>query len=209
MAPRDDSLAEEGAEQGGQLLHALGSARHGLSDRIQLDAEEGQLLGRPLRFVRVNDEAELTNNRLRDAQITGHVLLRFGDEKEVVEVADVGDALLCEGELHDGEQLRADTRRGAQAERHGRKLVQNALETKAEVFAHRRVQRKREETIREIQLPVPAAGEGSFHGVVHTAVAEVVVLQVVVEVARQVDDESRFPACLDDDMQGLNAQTLC
>jgi len=83
-----------------------------------LDAEEGQLLSRSFRFVWINDQTELTDDRLRDAQITGHVFLKLGDEKEVVEVADVGDALLGEGELHDGEQLRADTRRGAQAERH-------------------------------------------------------------------------------------------
>ena len=55
MPSRDDSLAEEGAEQGGQLLHALGSAGHGLCDRVQLDAEEGQALGRPLCLVGVHD----------------------------------------------------------------------------------------------------------------------------------------------------------
>jgi hypothetical protein len=112
-----------------------------------LDAEEGQLLGWSFRFVRINDEAELTNDRLSNAQVAGHVFLNFGDEKEVVEIADVGDALLGEGELYDGEQLRADTRRGAQTEWQRRKLVQDALKTKAEVSAHRRMQRKGKETI--------------------------------------------------------------
>ena len=91
---RDDSLAEEGAEQGGQLLHALGSARHGLCDRVQQDAEEGQALSRSLCLLLVDDEAELTNDRLCEEQVAGHVFLRVSDEKEVVEVADISDALL-------------------------------------------------------------------------------------------------------------------
>ena len=136
VASRDDSLAEEGAQQGSELLHALGSAGHGLRDRVQLDAEEGQLLGRSFRLVGVDDEAELTNDGLRQAQVAAHVCLAPGDEEEVVEVADVGDAVLGEGELHDGQQLRAHARRGAQAERHRRELVQLAFETKAEVLAH-------------------------------------------------------------------------
>ena len=72
---RDDSLAEEGAEHGGQLLHALRSAGHGLCDRVQLDAKEGQALGRPLRLVLLHDQAELTNDRLCGEQVAGHVFL--------------------------------------------------------------------------------------------------------------------------------------
>ena len=116
MPSRDDSLAEEGAEHGGQLLHALRSAGQGLCDRVQLDAKEGQALGRPLRLVGVHDQAELTNDRLREEQVAGHVFLRLGDDKEVVEVADVVDALLGEGEMNDRQQLRAHAWRGAQAE---------------------------------------------------------------------------------------------
>jgi hypothetical protein len=59
---RDDSLAEEGAQQGRELLHALGSAGYGLIDRVEEDAEEGQPLGRPLRLVRVDNEAELAKD---------------------------------------------------------------------------------------------------------------------------------------------------
>jgi hypothetical protein len=64
MPPCDDSLAEERAQQCCQLFDALGSARHGLSDRVELDAEEGQRLGWSFRLVRVDDEAELTDGRL-------------------------------------------------------------------------------------------------------------------------------------------------
>ena len=206
MPSRDDSLAEEGAEQGGQLLHALGSAGHGLCDRVQLDAEEGQALGRPLSLVGVHDQAELTNDRLCGEQVAGHVFLRLGDEKEVVEVADVVDALLGEGDLNDRQQLRAHAWRGAQAKRHGGELVQLALEAEAEVLAHGRVQREGQEAVGQVQLAVPAAGRRRFDGVVHAAVAEVVVLQVVVEVARQVDDQARLLAVLDDDVQRLDAQ---
>ena len=101
MASCDHSLAEEGAQQCGELLHALGSAGHGLCDRVQLDAEEGQLLCRSLRLVGVDDEAELTNDGLREAQVAAHVFLALGDEEEIVEISDVGDALLGQCELHD------------------------------------------------------------------------------------------------------------
>ena len=47
---------------------------------------------------------------------------------------------------------------------------------------------------------------GSLDRVVHRAVLEVLVLEVLVEVARQVDDEPRLLARLDDDVQRLNAQ---
>ena len=139
MPPRDDSLAEEGAEQGGQLLHALWSAGHGLVDRVQEDAEEGQPLSRPLRLVRVDDKAELTNDRLRERQVAGHVFLALGDEKEVVEVANVGDALLGQRELDDRQQLRADARCSAQTKGHRGELVELTFESKAEVLAHRGV----------------------------------------------------------------------
>jgi hypothetical protein len=67
------------------------------------------------------------------------------------------------------------------------------------------VQREGEETVGEVQLSVPAPGVGRLHGVIDAAVVEVGVLQVVVEVARQVDDEARLLARLDDDMKRLNA----
>jgi hypothetical protein len=67
----------------------------------------------PFRLLRVDDEAELTNDRLREGQITGHVFLSLGNEKEIVEVADVGNSLFGEGKLDDGQQLRADPWRSA------------------------------------------------------------------------------------------------
>ena len=51
-------------------------------------------LSRFLCLLLVDDEAELTNDRLCEEQVAGHVFLRVSDEKEVVEVADIGDALL-------------------------------------------------------------------------------------------------------------------
>ena len=103
MPSRDDSLAEEGAQQGGELLHALGSAGDGLVDGVKQNAKEGQPLGRPLRLVRVDDEAEAAKDRLREGQDPGHGVFTAGDEEEVVEVADVRDALLGQGELDDGQ----------------------------------------------------------------------------------------------------------
>jgi hypothetical protein len=88
---RDDSLAEEGAKDGSQLLHTVGSAGQCLRDRVQQDPEEGQALGWSFRLLLVDDEAELTNDRLCEEQVAGYVFLRLSDEKEVVEVADMGD----------------------------------------------------------------------------------------------------------------------
>ena len=144
---RDDSLAEEGAQQGCELLHALGSAGHGLLDRVEEDAEEGQLLGWSLCLVGVDDEAELAEHGLSEGQDAGHGGLAVGDEEEVVQVADVGGALLRQGELDDGEQLCAHARCCAQAERQMGELVQLALEPEAEVLPHRGVEREGEETI--------------------------------------------------------------
>jgi len=133
-------------------------------------------LRRPFRFLRVDNEAELTNDRLSEGQIAGHVFLRLGDEKEIVEVTDGCDALLGQGEMDDGEQLCADPRRRAQSKWHINELVQPAFELEAKELAHRRVQRERQETIGQVQLAVPTAGKGGLYGIVHAAVTEIVVL---------------------------------
>jgi hypothetical protein len=93
-------------------------------------------LSRAFRLLRVDDEAELTNDRLREGQIAGHVFLCLGNEKEIVEVSDVGNSRLGQGKLDDRQQLRADPRSGAQAKWHTSELVEPALEFEAKVFAH-------------------------------------------------------------------------
>ena len=49
---------------------------------------------------------------------------------------------------------------------------------------------------------------GRLDCIVDTAVVEVLVLEVVVEVARQVDDEPWLLACFDDDVQRLNTEAI-
>ena len=49
---------------------------------------------------------------------------------------------------------------------------------------------------------------GRLDCIVDTAVVEVLVLEVVVEVARQVDDEPWLLACFDNDVQRLNAEAV-
>jgi hypothetical protein len=171
-----------------------------------LDAEKGQRLGWSLCLVRVDDEAELTDDRLSEEQMSGHVFLGRADEEEVVEVANVADAELCESEVDDRQQLRADARSCAEAERHVDELIQLALEAKAEVLAHGRVQREGQEAVGQVELAIPAAWMRGFHCVVDAAVLEVLVFEVVVEVARQVDDKPRLLAWFDDDVQRLNAE---
>jgi len=171
-----------------------------------LDAEEGQRLGWSLRLVRVDDEAELTDGRLSEQEVSGHVILRCADEEEVVEVANVVDAELRQSEVDDRQQLRADARCCAEAERHVSELIQLAVEAKAEVLPHGGVQGKGQEAVGQVELAVPAAWVRGLHRIVHAAVLEVLVLQVVVEVAGQVDDEARLLARLDDDVQRLNAE---
>ncbi len=171
-----------------------------------MDAEEGQRLGWSLRLVRVDNEAELTDGRLSEEQMSGHVFLGRADEEEVVEVADVADAELCESKVDDRQQLRADARSCAEAERHVDELIQLALEAEAEVPPNGGVQGEGQEAVGQVELAIPAAGVGSLHRVVHRAVLEVLVLEVLVEVARQVNDQPRLLARLDDDVQRLNAQ---
>jgi hypothetical protein len=140
--------------------------------------------------------------------VAGHVLLGGRDEEEVVEVADVADAELRQGEVDHRQQLRADTRRCAESERHVGELVQLALEAEAEVPPHRGVQWEGQEAVGQVELAVPASWLRGLHCIVYRAVREVLVLQVVVEVAGQIDDEPWLFARLDDDVQRLNAETV-
>ena len=59
-----------------------------------MDAEERQRLGWSFGFVLIDDEAELTDGRLREEQMPGHVIPRCSNEEKVVEVANVVDAEL-------------------------------------------------------------------------------------------------------------------
>ena len=71
--------------------------------------------------------------------MSSHVFLGRADKEEVVEVADVADAELCESKVDDRQQLRADARSGAEAEWHVSELIECSFEAKAEVLANGRV----------------------------------------------------------------------
>ena len=86
-----------------------------------------------------------------------HVFFGRADEEEVVEVADVADAELCERKVDDRQQLRADARSGAEAERHVSELIQLALEAKAEVLPDGRMQWEGQEAVGQVELAIPAA----------------------------------------------------
>jgi hypothetical protein len=101
-----------------------------------LDAKEGENLGWALRFLGIDDQTELTNDGLCEGQVPRHVFLGVGYEKEVVEEADIVDALLGESEVDHGQELRAHTRGRAEPEGHVRELVQAAFEAEAEELTH-------------------------------------------------------------------------
>ena len=67
-------------------------------------------------------------------------------------------------------------------------------------------ERKGEEAVGEVQLAVPAVRCGLLGCVVDGGVDEAFLLQMVVEVAGQVDDESRLFALLNDGVQRLDAE---
>ena len=85
MPALDDALAAEGAQELGELDHALGRAGHRLGDGVEQDAQEGEALLGPLDLVRVDDEAELRDDGLRQRQVALQGLARARDEEEVIE----------------------------------------------------------------------------------------------------------------------------
>ena len=85
-------------------------------------------------------------------------------------------------------------------------LIDDTLEAETEVSMHRRMQRERQEAVRQIQLAVPAARRRRLNCIIPCAVVEVVAPQMAVEIALQVDDETRLTAVFDDAVQWLNAQ---
>jgi hypothetical protein len=64
-----------------------------------------------------------------------------------------------------------------------RELIEATVEAEAEEVADRRVERKRQEAVGEVQLAIPASRMGCLHCIVDAAVLKVVIAEMTVEVA--------------------------
>ena len=73
MPTSDHAFPEEGAEKSCELCYSFGRARHCLFNRVQLYAEEGEALRRAFRLVRVDNQAELTDDGLGKGEVPLHV----------------------------------------------------------------------------------------------------------------------------------------
>ena len=80
------------------------------------------------------------------------------------------------------------------------------FEPKDEERPSGRVQWEREEAVRQVQFTVPTVLRRSLGGCADRGIGEVLIDEVVVQVARQVDDQSRLLRRLDDGMKRLNAE---
>ncbi len=201
-------LADDGLQLGSRASCAaaaasssssrISSSRSGVHDMVrcdgvELDAEEGQPLSWPFGLVRVDDQAEARERVLRHEQRALRRLAALVREQRVVQVAVAAvDAPLAHGEGRHGQQLCADARRRAEAERHASELVQLPVEAEDEVGQRGRVKREGQEAVGQVELAEPAAGRGLLDCLSDGGVGEVLVHEVVVEVAGQVDDEPRL-----------------
>ena len=64
---------------------------------------------------------------------------------------------------------------------------------------------ERQEAVGQVELAEPAAGSGALDRLTDGGVGEVLVCQVVVEVARQIDDQAWFSVGTNDDVKRLNS----
>jgi hypothetical protein len=63
-----------------------------------------------------------------------------------------------------------------------------------------------EEAVGQVQLAVPAARMRSLDCIVDAAVVKIVVPEMVVQIAREVDNKAGHLALFDDDVEGLDAE---
>ena len=85
-------------------------------------------------------------------------------------------------------------------------LIQAPVEAKAEEATNGREEWEGKKAVGEVQLAVPASRVRGLHCVVYVAVVEVVVAEVVIEVAGEVDDKTRLLAVFDDDVERLDSE---
>jgi hypothetical protein len=88
----DSRFGLDSSEQSAELLEAGWCAGQSLCDRVNLDAEEGQLLCWSFGLVRIDDQAKIGECLLSDSECYFHGRVSQADEEEVIEVADeLGD----------------------------------------------------------------------------------------------------------------------
>lgn len=194
---------EEGAAQRDDLGLALRRESEGLGPGVEEHAEEGDLLRGVHGLVVADRQTEGRVDVEGGGQRALELVLAVGEVHDVVDIAAVLDAAATQVERHDGEQQLAEARRSGEAERHPAELVRLALEREAQVLAELGLDVEGEEAVREVRLAEPTAGRAVAERVVDALVADLVLGQVVVEVARQVEHQTGLAAVLDDDVEGL------
>jgi hypothetical protein len=174
-------------------------------DRIEFDAEEIEALGWPLGLRWIHREAELDE----DGRCASHHLFDvsggWADKEEIIEVANENASRRRESVGDDTEEFSANSRGGGKTEWHSTELIKSLIESEHEVWPGGRVKREGEEAIGEIHLAEPTTGVTDCDRIIDGRIAEVFVTEGGVEVARQIDNESRFPPFLHDHMKWLRS----
>ena len=194
---------EEGAAQRDDLGLALRCESEGLGSRVEEHAEEGDLLRGVHGLVVADGQTEGRVDVEGGGQRALELVLAVGEVHDVVDISRVLDAAPTQVERHDGEQQLAEARRSGEAERHPSELVRLALEREALVLAELGLDVEGQETVGEVRLAEEAARRAVAERVVDALVADLVLRQVVVEVARQVEHQTGLAAVLDDHVEGL------
>ncbi len=194
---------EERAAEGDDLGLALRREGEGLGPRVEEHAKEGDLLRGVHGLVVADRQTEGRVHVQGGGQRLLEAVLGLGEVEHVIDVAAVLDAATPEVEADDGEEQLAEAGRRGQAEGHALELVGLALEREAQMLAELRLDIEGQEAVGKVGLAEPAARGAVGQRVVDALVADLVLRQVVVEVARQVQHQARLAAVLDDDVKRL------